>query len=386
LRDKAELERERERNHGRHGEGRTDQRHAPGIDPALARLVQLQRMAGNRAVEFALRGRGPLAVQRDGAGTSVVPIQVVEIPKSDLSYEELIEDNINVVDTMLDHYDRALGQFETAMRSASAKEAEKKGVGEILLTEVTKMVAEKITDLALEEFPGAKTVYSSVKTLLDAIDKEEKRAAAAGYSHDLGVFVTTIRTQIGKLRDAFKDGIVTIKHDAHKAQIARTAGAQSAARTEVRLLNQSLRAQAAGAFSEAGLYQVMAEKWISGSVSGEGKAKGWVYIRLDKGWNVSSAYIHAPGGARLAEQMLREESGSVNLNDFKVRRQVDFMPQDLTSVSMWLDEKGHGSVIEQNLLAADNPAYYSTFVNKIRTVGIPPTTKLTGDEAEGGGD
>jgi hypothetical protein len=357
------------------------------MDPALARLVQLQRLAGNRAVESALSGRGPLMIQRDGAATNVVPVQVVEIPTSDLSYEELIEDNINVVDTMLDHYDRALGQFETAMTSASAKEAEKKGVGEIILTEVTKMVAEKITDLALEEFPGAKTVYSSVKTLLEAIDKEEKRAAAAGYSHDLGVFVTTIRTQIGKLRDEFKDGIVTIKHDAHKAQMGRVPGAREAARTGARLLNQSLRSQQAGAFSEAGLYQVMAEKWISGSVSGEGegKTKGWVYIRLDKSWNVVNAFIHAPGGARLAEQMLREEGGTVNLNEFKVRRQVDFWPESLTFVNVWIDEKGHSENVMQNILAQKNPAYLDTFIKKLSTVGIPPTSKLTGDEAEGGG-
>lgn len=367
-----------------HGHRRDRSLRAPA-DPPFARLAYLQRAAGNRAVEALLDGGQ--AVQRDGPPGTVIEVHPVTIPPSELSYEELIEDNINIVEAMLDNYDRALDQFDKVMTSASAKEAEKKGVGAILLSEVTKMVAEKVTDLALEEFPGAKTLYESTKKLIEAVEKEEKRAAAAGYSHDLAVFVTDIRTQIGKLKTNFRESIVQIKHDAHKAQKARDPAAREASRTVARLYNQSLRSQVAGTFSEAGLYQMMAERWISGSViEAETKAKGYVFIRLNKDWKVVVAHIHAPGGERLAEQLLREQGGTVNLNELKVRREVEFMPEELTWVNATFDESGHGGNVTENILAQKNPAYLKTFATKMTTIGIPPTTKLTGDAAPGGGE
>jgi hypothetical protein len=96
------------------------------------------------------------------------------------------------------------------------------------------------------------------------------------------------------------------------------------------------------------IFRVLSSEWISNStIKGTWGAHGKIEIRLNKDFSVKDAYIRAPGGEKLAEQMVRdvEERGleGVDLYHMDVKKEVQYFGDDggYPSAYVKLDEDSH---------------------------------------------
>jgi hypothetical protein len=296
-------------------------------------------------------------------------IEVEIVLKSELSVPELIEDNLNTQEAILENERTALDNFETVVTHASKKESIPKGAGEIVIEELNKYVIKKIIDIGLKEFPVAKEIIDIGTSIIESVEKEKQRAAEASVSNALGKFIVSQRTQIGKMISRLKSLHTNIKHDAQTRYEKKSPGEKESYRIKLSYLNNQLTTMESSSHSPEALFKLISEKWIGG-------VKGHVFIRLDKNWNVLVAHIHAPRGQRLAEALLRAGGGKVNLNDLKVKRTVEFMPEKLTWV--WANYDENGKMVGGIRFNIFGQKYVKKYIENIRKSGLPETAILSG--------
>jgi uncharacterized protein DUF4157 len=96
------------------------------------------------------------------------------------------------------------------------------------------------------------------------------------------------------------------------------------------------------------IFRVLSSEWISNStIAGTWGVQGRIEIRLNKDFSVKNAYIRAPGGQKLAEQMMRDAADShqegVDLYHMDVKKEVQYYGDDggYPSAYVKLDEDNH---------------------------------------------
>jgi hypothetical protein len=314
-------------------------------------------------------------------GQSAIEVDILETPESKFSVEQLVQDNINLEIGMLINLSSALENFQTVVNASSKKEAIPKKVGEIAFEEVTKHVFKEFVDKAFGDVPGGKYVKEVIdlgKDILEAVDKEKARSEKATHEYDLAHFIVAQRTKISDMHSKLFKNSEHIKYEVKEAFNKKSPSQQKAYRQYLVIVNGVLARQAALATTEA-LFKKIAEKWIGGpSPTGSPTTSNSVEIHLDKDWKVISAYIHAPAGQRLAEQLLETEKGKVNLNEFHVPRIVCFYPEQGGLPELKVNINAAGSVVGGVTNTMGGDRYINTFIERLRH-GLPVTSVLTGD-------
>lgn len=333
-----------------------------------------KRLLAHELTHVVQQGKGDHTVQRDGNDS--VDVEIVDVkPPVINTVSGLVEDNMNLQEVILDNFGTALENFQTIVNASSEKEAIPKKVGEIVLDEITKLVINEVIDKSLEEFKPVKKIIELGKSIIEGVEKENKRSEEAKQSNELAKFIVEERTTIRKLTDEIKINKVTTRQLAQQKYDAITdSGGKKAYFDYLAFQNNLLRTDVAGKFTPEALFTRITESWITANI--KGGTPSYVFIRLDKNWTIVKAYIHAPRGQRLAEQLLRNAGGSFDVWSMHVPMTVEFFPEDLTWVTAIFDANGKSTEISSNIYGQK---YVPEFFQNIKSKGIPKTKVLEGD-------
>lgn len=319
------------------------------------------------------RGGATLNKIQKAPPKSDIEIEIVPIPKSALSISQLIEDNINTKEAILVNYREALHNFEVIVNSSSQKEGEAL-IGATVVQFVTKFVFEKLLDGALEKLPHAKSVIDLITGTIEEVNKEKERAAKATESYKLGQFIINLARKITKIRTSLMSNKVEIKADGerkHKEIKSKTG--KEIYRTTILIANERLTNTLANSASQESLFKLISEQWITQNTS---SGSGYLKIVINNKWEVTYAHLHVPRGQRIAEQLLKDSNGEIDLNKFYIRRNIEYIPEPLSALYYDFDASGRGLGALSATLGGKK--YAQSFIDKLRQ-GLPSTKLLTGD-------
>jgi hypothetical protein len=338
----------------------------------LTHVVQQSKQSAqlNRATDST-----GVVVQRED-----IEVSVIETPKSDLSVTDLVDNNIEIQLEMLASYQAALTSFFEVINSSSAKEALPKKAGQIALEKATKFVFKYMIDEAFKHMPGGEYIKKPIELgqeILEALEKEEARAGAASTSNAVVNFVVSERDKAADMHLNLGSNHILIRNEVMKNYQKMSKPEQENLRKAL-VSDNSFYLKQKDQSQQAQLFKLLVESWIGAvAPTKEGAAPSYVFIRLDKDWKVTTAHIHSPGGQRLAEQLLRQGNGKVNLNEFKVPRTVEFNPYPLTWVIGQFNAEGQQvGNITANIFGK---LYVDAFIGNMTKIGLPETTVMTGD-------
>lgn len=347
--------------------------------PSSGGMEQIAR--GTSGLQVAMKG------DEDGYSASVV-----EVERTDLSAPQLAEDTVNTMQAILVNAEAALENFETVVNSSSEEEAAPKDVGLIAIEHMGRVAFDTVKSAAFKLAPGGAIASEStqfVEGLFAAIEAEKKRSDAAGVSNALGDFIVGIRTNIAEFRSNLLAGKV------ETVDAVRTTYDQSTNQdmylTYLTMIRDSIDNARQGTCSIASLFNSVASDWINASQSNDGSGQGYVLIKLDKHWNLHSAYIHAPRGFRLGEALVKANGGQVDLTTLACKRVIEwlfaFPPTGLGSLTVTLDRNNQavGGIRPENAMfssQAEYEEYAGRFRRHFETDGIPNSLKITGEKTE----
>ncbi len=335
------------------------------------------RVAGGQAA-------GPVTGQAGGAvhrKNDSVEVDLVEVD-TNRKPEDIAEDNLNTIHGILVNYAGALQNFETVVNNSSASEAAPKDAGMIALEEVGKVVFDKLLGAIASVVPGgaaAKAITDTSKGVLEAIAKEKARAQAANESNALKNFVVSQRTQVTTATSS----LLAAKTDTREAVAKKAKGLEGAALKSYKLglglTNNNLNTALKGSHSVAGLSTTIACQFIENSKKPGSNQNAHIFIRLDKEWKVSSAYIQAPRGDRIGEWLTQVTGQQVKLGDLPCDRILAWSPYGPESVLPEIladyDENGSGKNLRSTM---GGQQHIRTFADNIKKKGIPDAVKVTG--------
>lgn len=332
-----------------------------------------KRLLAHELTHVLQQGGGQTMLQKKD---DLIDVEIIEAPSTKLTtVSALVEDTSNNQEVILENFSTALENFETIVSSSSAKEAIPKGVGAIVLEEITKVIIKEVLDKSLKEFPAVKQIIELGASIITEVEKEKKSAGEAAESNAIGNFIVDERTKIRTLISAIKANKVELRQQAQaKYDNLKTEEEKKAYFDFISFQNSSIRTNAA-LFSPQALFTKITELWIKSS--GTAAKPSRLFIRLDKNWNVITAHIHAPRGQRLAERLLRNApGGKIDLNNFESVRDIEFFPEDLTFVNLTIDANGKQiGNLTSNIFGRK---YVQTFVDNFTKKGLPKTSVMTG--------
>lgn len=319
-------------------------------------------------------------------GVDLVPEEPVPVPRKRGSIKEIVMDTMGGFEGWMINYNGALENFETVVMQSSKEEAAPKSTGEIVLNEISEFVFREITDFGSKLVPGGKFVKKIIglgENISSAIEKEKKRQVAASESNSLKSFITILRNIITTMRSTLSDVKVDDAISAHmhyKKQRSRRAKRNY--RKKIVLLNKQVSTALYTDFSVDALFNRITEQWIASTKVPGKRQAARVEITLDKGWNVINAYINAPRGSRLAEQLLLTGGGKVNLSELGVPRIVTWFPQSEQEGAglsrCWAYVSAEGKIIGDLHAWLHGKSFLNEFGKLIKTKPIPNTVKISG--------
>ena len=307
---------------------------------------------------------------------TVIPIDVIEVPQTDMTMTEIVRDNINSKMSLLLNYETALRQFELVVALPSKKEAVPRELGEIILEQIRDHVIDKIVDKSLEHIPGAKELFSLGKQITKSVEEEKKRSQQAAVGNALLELVLEEEGKIGEARSLLTMNQEPVIHETVKEYQHLAKALRVTFRDRLLVATKTIKEMRSTTHSAHSLFQFIAEKWIGTRASKESEA-GYVFVRLDKDWRVVAAHIHAPYGQKLAERLLSNSGGRVKLNEMHISRVVAFAPEGFDWVTANFDQDGAMGTLSANPFFGQK--YLEEFLGKLSKLGLPETSVLTGD-------
>ncbi|WP_372771990.1 DUF4157 domain-containing protein [Mangrovibacterium sp.] len=314
-------------------------------------------------------------------------LQSQETPSAEKSDESLANDIMNTQIAILEGWNTALEVFDKVLTSASDQETK---------PDFNKVVKAFFEDklmgalLSHSKIPGAGDAFA----LLGKLTDEMGRATVALESARLRDFYVEYKKAIGKMKQAifsiksdFADQVTSTRvkmevaeGNTQKGGVSSTSSPESDAYGLMRMylveLRDQLNVQLSVSTPEI-LFRTLSEEWIRQSqIRGSLgiKYRAVVIIRTKKDYSVMNAEIQGTGGQKIAEQLLKDSPGGVDVFSLRVpRRIIVYADNGWPSAILNLDENNQntnvGSYAEGNAGAVER---------YVKTNGLPPTTKLSG--------
>lgn len=315
----------------------------------------------------------------------VSPSQVSAIPNADKEPRHLAVGIFEAEYMTVDAWQTALNEFGVIMNSVSDAE------GTVDFASVLKKhLKDKLLDtIAGMAPPGVTSVTKSVTGLLDALVTEGQRAEQAREAAQLRDFIVVFSRRLQDTKDAIGE-----KKDDYYYLVEKTYAA--ATETEKRTYKKKLvdyldyldKLRQAGWLTGKRLFELFAYEWIQNSKKkwpqGFDVKPSVVQVWVDHADKIIKAHIMAPGGQKIAEQLLKD-AGGAGLRPYKwpVRRIIMYYDKNSNPIAIsYLTSEGAldidmagGPRFRQNRNAeiiADNSFK--------RLVGnLPETTRVDGE-------
>jgi len=343
-----------------------------------ARTIAQQVAAGKTPAPIT-QSLGSSAVHRDSPGYST---SVIEVDVS-MSPGDMSDDIVNTMLAIIDQAHTALQNFETVVNQNSAEEAVPKDPGLIALEKFGDFVFGKVSSFGASLVPGgalaleATTLLHSVSS---AIDTERQRSSNAQASNQLANFITSLRTTITTHRSNLLSNKVETRNSVEENI---TSGSFGHAR--VGMLRDNVESSRTGDCSISSLFNQISGDWISQTTSSDGSSEGEIIIKMDKNWELVSAYIDAPRGSRLGEQLVRQSGGSIDLDAIPCKRTVEYLfaypGTGLGAIVTEITAEGSiGTFRAVNSVATQSEVeeMVDFMAGHLTTTGLPTTSRITG--------
>jgi len=369
------------------------------VDPASLtpqNILHLQRTIGNQAVidlmaskqsnhaqSVQLKSKKDHLLQRD---PDVVDVDIIEIEQHPGDITDIVTDTLRTARGCLMNFGTALENFETRITNDSGEEAAPKDPAMIAMKQVGTFVLGQLRGQIAGAVPGGKIASDLVglgESIVKAIEAEKKRSKKAGDKNAAANFIIDMRSLINDaavdVETNMTEDIVSVRN---KYDNAKTDGERDAIRNYQELINSQVTSMEKTTFSSNALFTNMVESWINETSSKSGRP-AHVVINLDADWNVFEAYLDAPFGSRLAEQL--EKQGPLNVMELSVPRIVQWFPHHGEEggglVRCLADIDAEGSQAKNvRAMGIQSQRYVQRFVNLLSTKPIPETTTVNGNK------
>jgi hypothetical protein len=338
-------------------------------------IMNLQRMIGNQAV---------LRLMRDGTSTTlqrkpktemgVKPAEVAPVASDEKSAAEMAQDIMGTQLAILEGWATALDNFDKVMTSDSDA-AGKANFQNVLYSFLEDKVVGEL--FKRSKLPGVGDAFA----LMNKMDGELKRAQAAKDSASLRGFYVMYRTAIGKLRQIILSTTADFVARVRKAEESAGVNQQKAdeygmLRLELENTLNALDYQLKQSAPET-IYRLLTEQWLRDStvrLDQVGVRASYVFIRLEADYSVRDAHIFGVGGQKLAEQLIRDAPGGIDVYSMKVPRLVHYFKEGARGASTVLKVDERGFVDNRN-----SDGNYRPLHSRLQQQGLPPTKKITGE-------
>jgi hypothetical protein len=345
-------------------------------DPIAANgIMKLQRTIGNQAVLRLMRESTPQPLQRKPkTEMNVKPPEVKPVASNEKSAAEMAQDIMGTQLAILEGWATALDNFDKVMTS-DADAAGKANFQKVLYDYLEDKVVGEL--LKRSKLPGVGDAFA----LMNKMDGELKRAQAAKDSASLRNFYVMYRTAIGKLRQIILSTTADFVARVRKAEEDSETNQQKAdeyfmLRLELDNTLEALDYQLKQSSPET-IYRLLTEQWLRDStvrLDGVGVKASYVFIRLEADYSVRDAHIFGVGGQKLAEQLLRDTPGGIDVYSMKVPRFVHYFKEGARGASTVLKVDERGFVDSRN-----SDGNYRKLHSVLEQQGLRPTTKITGE-------
>lgn len=357
---------------------------------AVAQMIQAQRedSTASTAVRHKAADNVQL-VQRQDTDQGI-EVELIEVQSHPGNITELVTDTFRTARGCLMNFHTALENFETRITAESGEEAAPKDPAMIALQQVGTFVLNQLRGQIASAVPGGKIANDLVslgQSIEAAIQAERRRSAAATDRNAAANFIIQMRTLINNaavdLETNMTEDIIAVRS---QYDSAGSDGQREAIRFTQELINQQITQMEQSTLSPEALFTHLVEAWINETQAPGGRGQpAHIVINLDREWNVREAYLAAPFGSRLAEQL--ERQGPLNVMDMDVPRKVQWFP--------FYDQEGGGlyrcfadipaagqQATNIGAMGIQSQQFLQEFVNLLGTKPIPEATKITGSRAE----
>ena len=326
---------------------------------------------------------------------------LVTVDLVDDGYESWPIDNlgrhlVKQVRAALNNYAGALAIFQTVLDSSSENEANLQDVG--ILYNPTDIVWKLLSKAITSALPGGGLLNEVVKEALGvggklaaAKHKEEKRAGKAAVSHELGQFVVKrIQALTGAVSETISNEELYFAEMRREFDSRKDEEAQKTLKGQFFFAAETIRSDLSGPLSVASLFTQISHEWITGTNAPDG-APARIDIRLDDDWKLLGASIRAPRGDRLAEELMNQHGGNLDLRQLAVPMRVYWYPEYNVEMALNIgklafvvqDLLPDGSVVEgskkaSNAINQAAPKYRAQYSEQLSEKGVPPITTLDG--------
>ena len=343
----------------------------------LAHVVQQN---GNR-VQHTLN-IGQTIVRRSG------PEVIVPPPLKNLTIYEIVMDIMETIKGFPDNFLGALKNWIIVVTQKSKEEATPKEVGLIVIEEIGKFALDKAVDYVSSIVPGgkvAKALTSLVKSIGTAIENEKNRVEAATESNILKSFFVSLNTHFTTLHssiNAAKGNDAAAARE--KYNHLHSEDEKRKYRERLVINNYMITNDLKTIYSVDALFQNISELWIRKTKMPGEKVYAQVRISLNEDWKVTDAYIDAPRGSRIAEQLLSGGEGKFDLSRFRVPRLIRWFPvpgEGSGLTRCWVHVSADGKFSGWGATLLGRP-FLKKFLQLVTSKPIPQTVKLSGHKTK----
>lgn len=309
------------------------------------------------------------------------------ISPAEMNDEEIAAAIMDKQAAILEGWATALLIFDKTMTSSSDAEA---------TPDFQKVVVGYFSEKLMGSLMSATPVSSELNAMIKGLSGEYDRAKAAGASATLRDFVNQHWQAIGRLKQATLNqresfvAAVRKRREAYESKPGKPGRKGTATvddskegsdygmmRMELMDTLEKVDKVLSRSTSET-LFRVLSEEWTRHQTVAGGMGTRFpavVIIRLNPNYTVKNAHIQGAGGQKLAEQMLKDSPGGVDVFHLKAPRRImlyadNGWPSAILSLDADNRDISTGSIAEGD---TDSLKKY------VMTKGLQTTTHITGD-------
>ena len=271
-----------------------------------------------------------------GSGGSALPDAMDAVSMDD---EDVAAEIADKQIAILEGWQGALSNFGTVMNSASDEEATPKFQKAILAVAGNLLMDEILG--AVKSVPGAAELQKFATGFKAEADRAKKAMASATLRDFLvghGQAITTLKQKVLDGRQglisamkAKRETLLGLSRSGKpgKPGLAKPSKeADDYGMTRIALMDALAKMDATLKRSGSDtLFRKLTEEWVSGAQVHAGMGvtvPAFVLVRLNKHYSVEQAYFQGTGGQKLAEQLLRDSLGGVDVLNLKTKKEITY--------------------------------------------------------------
>jgi hypothetical protein len=310
-----------------------------------------------------------------GAGSN----EPMEVAFESWNVPDLCDHQLNQVEAALTNLDGALGVWERFLDTPSTDEAKERPLAEL----AAEAAREQLFDLMLTPLSGVPGGNSAKKQAEERA--RSKRDKEGIYVRD---FVVGLRQGITKQISSLQSQRVPYTKGVQSSYDRLSdEGQKIEFRAGLRATAETMRANLGGPASVSGFFTAITRSWVLGSRDPKSGSLSYLELEIDGNWQVDKASLHAPRGSRIAEALMKQHGGNLNLKELAVPLVVKWFPArnknvDGISSGDFVRARlaGDGSLVV--VFAETVPDRYEEVLRqRLIRDGIPQVTKLDGTQA-----